>query len=91
MSWRLGWILNSLKYQVDKQLHDWRNTNDVLNRSKWSVIESSVLFFSRRPFIFSGSMLIGMLLLAFSLTNYYSIIIKYIPNFSRNIWIHLVR
>jgi len=89
MFWRLGWILNSLKYQVDMQLHDWRKTNDVLKRSKWNVIERGVLFFSRRPFIFSGSMLIAMLSLAFVLTYYYSTIIKYIPNFKRQLWLDL--
>jgi len=89
MFWRRGWFLNSLKYQIVKQLHDWQKSNDILRKNKWSIIERFILFSSRRPVIFSMSILTVLTMIAYGVTYFYHDILTIIPSFSRHIWIHM--
>lgn len=89
MLWRTGFILNSLKYQVEKQLHDWRKNNDVLRTSRWSLFERSILICSSHPVKTALTILFIMLLLAYGATYFHTTIFEYLPNSKRHIWVHL--
>lgn len=89
MFWRIGWLLNSLKYQVEKQLYDWRKNNDVLRISRWNLFERLILSSSKRPIKTALIILSVMVIFAYCLTYFYPVIIEYIPKFKRHAWIHM--
>lgn len=47
MFWKSGWILNSLKYRVEKDIRETLFKNDVFLRNRWSLAERLVVFGSK--------------------------------------------
>jgi hypothetical protein len=45
--WRLGWLFNTLNFQIEKQLYDWKKGNEVLSSNSWTLIERSVFRVSK--------------------------------------------
>ncbi len=39
MLWKSGWLVNSLKYRVEKDVRDTLFKNDVFLRNRWSLPE----------------------------------------------------
>lgn len=51
MLWRLGWLVNSLKYRVQKDIHETIFKNDVFLRNRWTLPERLVIWSSQHVFI----------------------------------------
>lgn len=51
MLWRLGWLVNSLKYRVEKDIHETIFKNDVFLRNRWTLPERLVIWSSKHVLI----------------------------------------
>ncbi|WP_341939645.1 hypothetical protein [Marinimicrobium sp. C2-29] len=63
MLWRLGWFLNTLNYQVKKNLKDTIYSSEAYRLYKWSFIESQIIQWSRRPISYVFFILIALALI----------------------------
>ncbi|MFQ3243630.1 MAG: hypothetical protein ACI9SP_000248 [Arenicella sp.] len=81
--WRLGWFLNTLNFQIEKQLYDWKDGSEVLSSTRWSLIERFVFRLSkiRQPILFF-SMLIAFFGVVFLTPSIMSKFIQLTPNFN---------
>lgn len=85
MFWKLGWFLDSLNFQVEKQLHAWRKSNNVLKANQWKGIEKVILLCAKSPLLSSIGIFVFMLFVALSLTICYPNLTKYLPEFNQTI------
>lgn len=49
MWWRRGWLLNTLNYQIEKNLRESIYQNEAFRENRWNVIERQVLKWSASP------------------------------------------
>jgi len=49
MWWKRGWILNSLNYQIEKNLRESIYNNESYKDNQWSLIERQILHWSESP------------------------------------------
>lgn len=63
MLWRLGWILNTLTYQVDKNLKETIYDSETYKAYKWNILESHIIQWSRNPILYIIFIIIALALL----------------------------
>lgn len=62
MFWRRGWILNSLKYQVEKDLRETVYNSDVYQKSRWRLVESQIIAWAKHPLCYVLLMFVAITL-----------------------------
>jgi hypothetical protein len=79
MLWKSGWIPNSLKYRVEKDIRETIFKNDVFLRNRWSLAERLVVLGSKHVFI--ANLVIFLIASAcfFLVAEYYTQIQNYLP------------
>ncbi len=49
MFWRRGWLLNTLNYQVEKQLRESIFSSEAYIENRWNIIEKQLIVWSKKP------------------------------------------
>ena len=88
--WKLGWILNTLKYQVEKDLQETVYQSAAYQDNRWNPIEQQILTWSKRPFIYAVRLgfAFSLLTVALALLNPY---IKHIAPGYLTSWNELIQ
>lgn len=65
MRWRIGWLFNTLNYQIDKNLSETVYASESFQRHGWSFLERQILKISKHPLKYAAFIpLSGILLIA---------------------------
>lgn len=51
--WRFGWFLNTLNYQIEKNLRDSIYVNETYKQNSWNLIEKQFLLWAQRPIYYA--------------------------------------
>ncbi|OOY33839.1 hypothetical protein [Solemya velum gill symbiont] len=79
MLWKSGWLLNSLKYKVEKDIRDTLFKNDVFLRNRWSLPERLVVLGSKHVFIANVVLFSIASVCFFLIAEYYALIQSLLP------------
>lgn len=63
MLWRLGWVLNTLTYQIEKSLKETIYDSEAYKVYRWNLLESQVIQWSRNPILYIIWIFIALALL----------------------------
>lgn len=63
MLWRLGWVLNTLAYQVEKRLKETIYNSEAYKVNRWNLLESQIIQWSRNPLLYIFWIFIALALL----------------------------
>ncbi len=66
MFWRKGWFLNSLGYQVEKNLQETLYQSEAYQKYKWNVLERQVVAWSKKPIYYLSLIILSVLMLSIS-------------------------
>ena len=79
MWWRRGWFLNSLNYQIEKDLRESIYKNEAFGEHCWNLIERQVLKWSASPVEYTLLVFLACLLNMVSLRLWVPELLKFIP------------
>lgn len=79
MLWKSGWLLNSLKFRVEKDIRDTLFKNDVFLRNRWSLAERLVVLGSMHLFIANLVLFSMASACFFYIAEYYTLIQTFLP------------
>lgn len=80
--WKRGWILNSLKFQIEKQLRESIYDNITYKKIRWNHIEKRFLNYSKHPFRSICGCVIVFTVLQFLLLKALPYLNTYFPDYS---------
>lgn len=63
MLWRLGWVLNTLAYQIEKNLKESIFNSEAYKANRWNLLESQIIQWSRNPILYIIWIFIALTLL----------------------------
>lgn len=63
MLWRIGWILNTLGYQIEKSLKESIYNSESYKVHRWNLLESQIIKWSRSPLLYIFRIFIAFALL----------------------------
>lgn len=63
MLWRLGWVLNTLSFQIEKSLRETIYSSEAYKINRWNLLESQIIQWSRNPLLYIFLILIALVLL----------------------------
>lgn len=72
--WRRGWLVNSLRYRVEKDIRETLYQNEAFLRNRWSPFKRLVLWGSKRFILANLLLLIAVCLLCYGVTTNYSLL-----------------
>ena len=79
MLWKLGWLANSLKYSVEKDIRDTFYKNDVFLRNRWSLPERIVIWGGKHVFISNLGFFLFASACSFVIAKNHTLIQEYLP------------
>lgn len=79
MIWRLGWFLNTLRFQIEKQLDESIFRNESYGNHKWNLLEYQVTRWSGSPIRYSGLLIVAWCLIFECLRNWAPYVSDLIP------------
>ncbi len=88
--WKLGWLLNTLKYQIEKDLQETVYQSAVYQDNRWGPIERQVLTWSKHPFIYVMKLGAAFSLLTVAATMLKPYISQLVPGYSYD-WNELIQ
>lgn len=78
MFWRFGWILDSLRYRVEKDIRETIYLNKAFQRNRWGLFQSLVIYCSKHFLLSSIFIFFLISLISFLLFKNYSDITSYL-------------
>lgn len=79
MLWKSGWLVNSLKYRVEKDIRDTLFKNDVFLRNRWSLSERLVVWGAKHIFISNLILFLIATTCFFLIAKKYALIQTFLP------------
>jgi hypothetical protein len=63
MRWQLGWVLNTLNYQIEKKLKETIYASESYKVYRWNLLESQIIQWSRNPILYIILIFMALVLL----------------------------